>query len=80
MVPIQSEAEYEQALRIIESLFDAQPGTPEGDRLDALVTFVEAYEQEHHPITPANPTEALSYWMESRGIAKLESGQARHVD
>jgi HTH-type transcriptional regulator / antitoxin HigA len=52
---IKTEAGYEQALAEIETLFDAQPDTPEGDRLEVLTTLVEAYEQEYHAITPPDP-------------------------
>ena len=34
----------------IEALLDAEPGTPEGDELELLVSFVEVYEEEHYPI------------------------------
>jgi HTH-type transcriptional regulator/antitoxin HigA len=50
---IKTEADYEAALKEIEDLFDAEPGTPEGDQLDILITLVEAYENEHYDI-PAN--------------------------
>lgn len=40
--PIRTEADYEAALAEIERLFDAAPGTPEGDYLDVLTTLVEA--------------------------------------
>jgi len=42
--PIESEEDYRTALQEIESLMMAEPGTPEGERLDVLVTLVEAYE------------------------------------
>lgn len=38
---------------LIES--DPAPGTPEGDRLDILVTQVEAYESRHFPIDAPEP-------------------------
>ncbi|BAZ16062.1 hypothetical protein NIES4071_79370 [Calothrix sp. NIES-4071] len=41
--PIKTEADYRAALCEIEALFDAQPNTPECDRLDILATLVEAY-------------------------------------
>ena len=45
-----SESDYKAAMKRIESLFDvAEPGTPEGDELEKLVTWVEAYEEEHSP-------------------------------
>ena len=48
--PIRSEADYEVALKEIETLMNSQPGTPDGDRMDVLVTLVEAYEAKHFPI------------------------------
>jgi HTH-type transcriptional regulator / antitoxin HigA len=65
--PIKTEADYEQALQEIERLWDAQPGTPEGDTLEILVTLVEAYEREHYELPPPDPIDALEYFMESRG-------------
>ncbi|EKO3674209.1 hypothetical protein M3923_002914 [Vibrio metschnikovii] len=46
---ILSENEYRMVLKRIETIFDAEPGTPEGDELEKLVTWVEAYEEEHYP-------------------------------
>ncbi len=47
---IKSERDHQRALEEIESLIAAKPNTPEGDRLDALVTLVEVWEAEHHPL------------------------------
>lgn len=66
--PLKTEADYDDALREIERLFDATPNTPEGDRLDVLTTLVEAYEAQHEPIPEPDPIEALKYYMESRGL------------
>jgi len=48
--PIRTNADYELALREIERLWGAKEGTPEDERLEALVTLVDAYESEHFPI------------------------------
>jgi hypothetical protein len=48
--PIRSDADYEEALKEIERLWESEPGTPEGDRFEILVTLVEAYEDERYPI------------------------------
>jgi HTH-type transcriptional regulator/antitoxin HigA len=64
--PIKNEKDHEAALREIERLFDAQPDTPEGDRLEILATLVEAYEQKHFSIPALDPVEAIKYFMESR--------------
>lgn len=69
--PIRTETDYQAALKEIESLLDSQPGTPEGDRLDILVTLVEAYEARHFPIPePDDPVEVLEYYLESRGLTR----------
>ena len=38
--PIHTRRDYRAALAEIERLFDAKPGTPEGDRLDVIATFI----------------------------------------
>ena len=48
--PIESERDYRRALEEIESLMTARQNTPEGDRLDVLVTLVEAWEAKNHPL------------------------------
>jgi HTH-type transcriptional regulator/antitoxin HigA len=68
--PIKTEADYRQALQEIESLFDAVPNTPEGDRLEVLTTLVEAYEEKQGYTLPfPDPIEAIRYYMESRGLS-----------
>ena len=48
--PIKTEADYEWPLAEIERLFDTEHDTPDSDRLDVLITLVEAYENEHYSI------------------------------
>ena len=43
--PIKTDADHEAALREIEMLWGAAEGTPDGDRLDMLVTITDTYEQ-----------------------------------
>ena len=68
--PIKTESDYEAALREIERLWNAPHGSPEGDKLDVLVTLVEAYEQKYHPIPPPDPVEAILHHMESQGLSR----------
>jgi len=44
--PIRTEDDYRAALQEVSALVDMDPapGTPEGDRLDAMATLIEAYE------------------------------------
>ena len=44
VTPIKTTRDYDRALRRIERLMDAKPGTKNGDELDVLTTLVEAYE------------------------------------
>lgn len=66
--PIKTEADYDAALSEIERLWGNPLGTPEGDKLDILVTLVEAYEQEHYPIHPPDPGAAIQFRMEQFGL------------
>jgi len=70
--PIKTEADYESALKEIETLFGAEPGTPKGDQLDILITLVEAYENEHYSIPLPDPIEALYYYMETRELSRID--------
>jgi HTH-type transcriptional regulator / antitoxin HigA len=45
--PIKTERDYHKALKEIEKFWDVKPNTPKGDRLDVLVTLVEAYESKN---------------------------------
>ncbi len=68
IAPIKSEEDYDAALTEVATLMDAEPDTPEGDRLDVLTTLVEAYEARHWPIEPPEPIEAIRIRMEQRGL------------
>jgi len=70
--PIKTKADHRAALKEIERLMDAKPGTPAGDRLDVLTTLVERFESQHEPIDPPNPIDALLYHMESRGLTRRD--------
>jgi HTH-type transcriptional regulator/antitoxin HigA len=43
---IQTDEDYHVALRNVSALFDnePEPGTPEGDYFDIMITLIEAYE------------------------------------
>jgi HTH-type transcriptional regulator/antitoxin HigA len=69
IAPIRTHRDYRQTLRSIERLMGARPNTPEDDRLDVLVTLVEAWEARHYPLDLPDPVEAIKYHMEQRGLA-----------
>lgn len=80
--PIKTALDYRAALKEIERLWDAKPNTPKGDRLEVLVTLVEAYEQKHYKVGPPDPVEAIKFRMEQLGLkatdlAKILGGRSR---
>jgi HTH-type transcriptional regulator/antitoxin HigA len=69
IAPLKNRHDYRQALKEIEALMQARRNTPEGDRLDVLVTLVEAWERKHYPLDLPDPVEAIKYHMEQNGLA-----------
>ena len=67
--PIRTKADYRAALKEIETLMSARAGTPEGERLDVLVTLVEAYEKKHYHFDLPDPVEAIKFRMEQMALA-----------
>lgn len=65
---IRTKVDYRAALKAIESLMSAKANTPEGDRLDVLVTLVEAYERAHWPMDLPDAVDAIKYRMEQSGL------------
>jgi HTH-type transcriptional regulator/antitoxin HigA len=45
--PFKTDADYLAALKEAKSLMTAEPNTPEGEKLDILVTLIEDYERKH---------------------------------
>lgn len=70
--PIKTKKDYYVTLNEIETLFEAKPNTPEGDRLDVLTTLVEVYEEKHYSIPKPDPIEAIFYYLESRGLSRKD--------
>src|SRR6266404_90513 len=70
--PIRTETEYDAALKEIERLWGSPYGTPPGDKLDVLVTLVEAYEEQHYPVPPPDPIETIVHHMESQGLSSQD--------
>jgi HTH-type transcriptional regulator/antitoxin HigA len=68
IAPIKNRADYQRALKDIESLMRAKRNTLDGDRLDVLVTLVEAWEQKHYRLDLPDPVEAIKYHMDQNGL------------
>lgn len=70
--PIKTEADYDAALAEIAQLMNAEPETPEYDRLDVLATLVEAYEEKAHPIEAPDPIAAIYHALEAKGLTEKD--------
>ena len=69
ITPIKTQRDYRRALKDVEGLMMAKRGTPDGDRLDVLVTLVEAWEAKHYPLDLPDPIEAIKYHLDQSGLA-----------
>ena len=70
--PIKTEADYQEALAKIAELMEAEPDSPEGERLDVLVTLVQAYEERHCRIDPPDPIEVIKLRLQEGRILRRE--------
>lgn len=66
--PIRSDEDYQAALRRIEELMDAAPGTPEFDELEVRTTLVERWEADHYPMDLPSPLATIRFVMDQRGL------------
>ena len=69
--PIQTKGDYRAALAEVSRYFDAdtepEPGTPEFDRFDALVTSIQGYEAKAAPIGLPDPIGAIEFHLDRLG-------------
>jgi HTH-type transcriptional regulator/antitoxin HigA len=65
---IKTEVEHEAALARIEEIFDAKPGTPQGDEVELLAMLVEHYEKAAFPIDLPDPLAAIQFRMDQQGL------------
>jgi HTH-type transcriptional regulator/antitoxin HigA len=72
ITPIRSAADHQHALAEIEQLWGAAVGTPEGDRLDVLMTLVDAHEREMWPDEELDPIDAIKARMENSGRTRKD--------
>jgi HTH-type transcriptional regulator / antitoxin HigA len=70
--PVADEPSHLRALRRIEELWNAEPGSPEERELDALATLVDSYERKHFPILPPDPVAAIKARCEQLGWTRKD--------
>lgn len=70
--PIKTKKDYANALKRLEVIFDAKPGTPQGDELEVLGILIHTYENEHFFIDLPDPIEAIKFRMEQLGYSQKD--------
>ncbi len=70
--PIRSHDDLREALARIDQIIDAKEGTQEYDELDILSTLVEKFENEHCPVLPPDPIEAIKFRMDQLGLKQAD--------
>jgi HTH-type transcriptional regulator/antitoxin HigA len=76
--PIHTDEDYRAALKNVSALFDnePEPGTPEGDYFDIMITLIEAYESKQFPMDLPNPIDAIKFRMEQSGLSAADLAPA----
>ena len=70
--PIKTEDDYKAALKRLEEIFDAEPGTSACDELEILGLMVDDYENKHYPIEAPDPIEAIKIRMEEMQLKQVD--------
>jgi len=68
--PIRSDDDYKTALAAVSDLIDRDPApdSPDGERLEVLGLLVHAWEEQHYPIDPPDPIDAIQFRMDQSGL------------
>lgn len=71
--PIANDDDHKATLLLIDVLWGAKSGTPDGDRLDVLLALTEAYETRRWP-TPAagDPVDVIASHMQACGYTRKD--------
>lgn len=69
---IKTEEDYKVSLKLADILFDDEPDTPDGDKLDLLVTLIELYEKKNFPIENPSPLEVIKFRMEQLYLSQTD--------
>lgn len=65
---INSDKAYRKAVKTIEQLFDAKPGSEDHDALEVLALLVDDYERRTFPMEEPDPVAAIKFRLEQAGM------------
>lgn len=76
--PIHTDEDYRAAPRNVSALFnnEPEPGTPEGDYFDIMITRIQAYESKQFPVDLPTPIDAIKFRMEQSGLSAADLAPA----
>lgn len=66
--PIKTDEDYRSALKEVEGLMTAELDTPDGDKLDVMVTLIENYEAKHFALDFPDPVTAIKFEMDRKNL------------
>lgn len=69
---ITSEKSYRLALKAIEELWDAKPGSEAHDSLEVLALLVDDYERRTFPMEDPDPVAAIRFRLEQAGMEQKD--------
>ncbi len=70
--PIRNDDDLQDALRQVDELWRAAPGSPEAGQLELLTILIERYEDEKWPIDESDPIDILTYAFTEMGHSQAE--------
>ena len=73
---INTEKDYQKALKHLEVVFDAKKGSKAGDELELLSMLIDNYERKKYPIDFPDPIEAIRFRMEQLGYKQKDLAEA----
>lgn len=72
---IKTKKDHKLSLKRLGQIFDAKPGTAEGDELEILSLLIEKYENEQFIIDHPDPIEAIKFRMDQLGFKSSDLAQ-----
>ena len=71
---LRSAEDHKRAMERMLSLMKKNPplGSPESEEMEILGLLIEKYEDEHYPVTPPDPIEAIKFTMDHQRLKKKD--------
>lgn len=70
--PVSDPESHSRALRRVEQIWNAAPGSAQKTELDALATLIEAYERKLFPVPPLDPIQAIKLRCDDLGWSRRD--------